>query len=145
MSGEEKRREEEYPYTDIRIRRENRVTFYVSKNEKRDIYIPTYYVPTLKKLKAILRREGKTLSEWIRDHATEYVRLHEPGNPQQLLPRLLDGKDPYHALVCQKHKQPVPYLMEFVAASGKTLRYCEDCFLEAKERGLVRHAKQKLT
>jgi len=98
MTGEEKRREEEYPYTDIRIRRGNRVTFYVSKNEKRDIYIPDYYLPTLKKLREILKREGKTLSEWIRDHAIEYVRLHEPGNPQQRIDTIMKLGKAYRAV-----------------------------------------------
>lgn len=82
---EEKRREEEYPYTDIRIRRKNRITFYVSKNEKRDIYIPMELLPTFKKLRELLKGEGITLSEWIRQNALDYVRLHEPGNPQRLL------------------------------------------------------------
>lgn len=85
---EEKRREEKkYPYTYIRIRRE--------------FYIPSNYEQTFIELAKILKRENKSLSEWIRAHAVSYVNLHCPGNPQQRMDVILKHGRPYRAkLVC---------------------------------------------
>src|SRR5271157_614715 len=61
-----------------------------------------FYVPELEEsmitaLQEILKREGKSLSKWIRDNAEPYVRLHTPGNPQQRLDTILKLGKAYHA------------------------------------------------
>jgi len=62
----------------------------------------TFYVPAekkifLKKLKEILRREGKSISHFLMEQIEAYVILHEPGNPQQLLERYFTHSEPYVA------------------------------------------------
>jgi len=64
--------------------------------EKR-FYHPEDFEPTMKKMDKILWREGKSLSLWIREQIREYVRLHEPGNPQQLMERYQNHDGPYYA------------------------------------------------
>lgn len=82
---DEKRREE-YTYTYIRIRR--RLTLYVPEN----------LIPTFRQLQDILKREGSSLSKWVRQNAISYVRLHEPGNPQQRIDVILKNGQAYKAL-----------------------------------------------
>jgi len=67
------------------------------KARKRWEHLGRFYIrdPNLfEKLREILDREGKSLSEWIHEQARDYVRRHEPGNPQLLLtsfgPDLMD-------------------------------------------------------
>jgi hypothetical protein len=60
------------------------------KDRKREypqaiLYVPGDMQPTLKKLREILDREGKSVSAWFREQAVDYVREHEPGNPQKRL------------------------------------------------------------
>jgi len=44
------------------------------------------------KLKEIARREGRSASAVISELIEEYVRQHEPGNPQLRLDLILEGK-----------------------------------------------------
>jgi len=46
------------------------------------IYIPQEHRIIFEKAKAIAKREGRSLSDLIRDLLRDYVRIHEPGNPQ---------------------------------------------------------------
>jgi len=58
------------------------------KPRKRWEHLGRFYIrdpDLIKKLREILAREGKSLSEWIYEQARDYVRRHEPGNPQTLL------------------------------------------------------------
>jgi len=68
--------------------------------KERRFYVPEDFEITMEKMTKILVREGKSLSEWVREQIRNYVRLHEPGNPQQLLERFQDGKGPYIAREC---------------------------------------------
>ncbi len=67
------------------------------KRKERRFYVPDRYQILFEKLEAILKREESSLSEWIRDQAEPYVRLHEPGNPQQRLDIILIDKKSYKA------------------------------------------------
>lgn len=85
---EEKRREEYvhvHRYIDIE---DKQGKFYIPKNQQL----------TFKKLREILRRERKSLSAWILDNAVSYVRLHEPGNPQQRIDIILKNGQAYRAV-----------------------------------------------
>lgn len=131
---EKRREEEECTYTYIHIHIPKKIV----------IYIPKSFQQTQKKLMEILKREGKSLSEWHRQNAFEYVRLHEPGNPQQVLPHYQNNSGPYHALKCDRCGDVAKYLIHALFASGKILNCCEDCFLWSKEHGLVRKVLRKI-
>ena len=66
--------------------------------KERRFYVPESFQRILEKMEEILKREGTSLSKWIRQTIAEYVRTHEPGNPQQRMDRYkdLDAK-PYIA------------------------------------------------
>jgi hypothetical protein len=85
--GEEYRHRHMYMYIKEKKRKEKQGRF----------YIPSEYQLLFKKLQDILQREGSNLSEWIRSQAEPYVRLHEPGNPQQRLDIILINKESYKA------------------------------------------------
>jgi len=42
----------------------------------------------IKSLREILKREGKSFSEWIRSQARPYVSLHAKGNPQTRIDKI---------------------------------------------------------
>ena len=63
----------------------------------RNIYVKKEDECTLLSLEGILRREGNSFSEWVRRQVKEYVRLHEPGNPQQTVTRYIECGKPYVA------------------------------------------------
>jgi hypothetical protein len=48
-------------------------------------------------LQTILKREHSNFSQWVRDQTESYVRLHEPGNPQQRIDIILKIGKAYHA------------------------------------------------
>jgi hypothetical protein len=50
-----------------------------------------------KDAKATAKREGKHISNIIAEYLEQYVRLHEPGNPQQRLDTILKLGKAYHA------------------------------------------------
>jgi len=61
------------------------------------VYVPLHYEIIVEKAKKIVRREGRSLSDLIRDLLRDYVRLHEPGNPQLPIDRFFNlepEKDP---------------------------------------------------
>jgi len=53
------------------------------------LYVPSDQVELLKRAKEIVRREGRSLSQLFIQFVREYVRQHEPGNPQLRLDRVL--------------------------------------------------------
>jgi hypothetical protein len=67
------------------------------KQKVRRFYVPESWEETLDTLEEILKREGSNLSKWIRQNGDHYVRLHEPGNPQQRLDMILKLGKAYHA------------------------------------------------
>lgn len=50
-------------------------------------------------LEKVLKREGKSLSEWIRDYAAKYVADHKEGNPQLRI-------DKFSSMTNHKKRQP---------------------------------------
>lgn len=67
------------------------------KTKVHRFYVPEFFQPTISILKEILEREGRSLSEWIRENAEHYVRLHEPGNPQTRIDVIMETGKAYHA------------------------------------------------
>jgi len=61
------------------------------KTRYKAIYIPPEIEHTWKKFKEICQREGTGPSEKIREYIVEYVRIHEPGNPQVQIASFLPG------------------------------------------------------
>ena len=82
------------------------------------VYIPASFYQTVVKARKIADREGRSLSDLIRDLLRDYVRVHEPGNPQLPLTRFTGE---------QKPEEPPRWLT--CRYSRKTLRkgefYCE--------------------
>jgi len=75
-----------------------KVTLYYPENKKR----------ILDKASEILKRDNSSLSKFLIKKAEEYNRLHEPGNPQQLLERF-DKSKPYIApKKCHMERCPSP-------------------------------------
>ena len=50
-------------------------------------YCPDSFQPTWEAFKKICQREGESMSDKIRDFIENYVRIHEPGNPQWTMER----------------------------------------------------------
>lgn len=57
--------------------------------DKCQIYVPPAKKKMLTEVRVMLEREGSSLSKFLVEKAEEYHRLHDPGNPQQLLPVIL--------------------------------------------------------
>src|SRR4030043_317351 len=87
----ERDREIEYRHRHIDIDIRHR------KKKERRFYIPASFENTLDMLQNILKRENSNLSQWIRDNAESYVRVHEPGNPQQRLDTIMALGKAYHS------------------------------------------------
>jgi len=90
-------------------------------------YVPEEWKGTLDKLEEILKREEhKTFSEWIREQISTYVRLHEPGNPQQRLDTIAAIGHAYRAescCVCGKQAE-----VQAFTEKGLNLLYCRECY-----------------
>jgi hypothetical protein len=82
-------------------------------------------------LKQILYREGRKLSQWVREEAEHYVMLHEPGNPQQKLTTVLALGHPYRAESCSQCGGK-PYAR--AVKSGITILLCKEHFFKEKPR-----------
>jgi len=82
-------REREYTYTYIRVR--------TPTNRKLTLYIPETSRLLIDNARGVLRREGKSISNFLVEQLEAYYRLHEPGNPQQRLDTILKLGKAYHA------------------------------------------------
>jgi hypothetical protein len=67
------------------------------KKKERRFYVPATFENTFDMLQNILKREHSNFSQWVRDQTESYVRLHEPGNPQQRIDTILKIGKAYHA------------------------------------------------
>jgi hypothetical protein len=47
------------------------------------LYVKPCYEDDVEKIKEILNREGKSLSDWVMERISIYVSGHWPGNPQK--------------------------------------------------------------
>lgn len=70
------------------------------KGKVRRFYVPVKFENTFDMLQSILKREGSNFSIWVRDQTERYVRLHEPGNPQQRIDTIIQLGKPYVAGQC---------------------------------------------
>lgn len=77
----------------------NRRTHLTNKKKSRvvHIYLKPEHEETYRKMAEILRREGRSFSDFIWERAEKYALLHGPGNPQQQLPRYGETDEPYVA------------------------------------------------
>jgi len=57
------------------------------------LYVPREFSEIVKKAREIARREGRSLSKLVMDLLRDYVRVHEPGNPQLPLTRFVEGAE----------------------------------------------------
>ncbi|RLG90020.1 MAG: hypothetical protein DRO36_06790 [Candidatus Hecatellales archaeon] len=57
------------------------------------VYIPASFYQTVVKARMIAKREGRSLSDLIRELLRDYVRRHEPGNPQLPLSRFIEKSE----------------------------------------------------
>ena len=69
------------------------------------VYVPASWSSTIERARMIARREGRSLSDLIRDLLRDYVRVHEPGNPQLPLTRFTGEQKPGETL--KLLKEPV--------------------------------------
>ena len=69
------------------------------RRDIRNFYVNEDFIPFYEKYIEIMKRENSSVSEGIRDLIKSYVRLHEPGNPQQRLDVILIDKKAYRAPV----------------------------------------------
>jgi hypothetical protein len=88
LTEREESRGEEYTYTYIRTR---------TRTRKLTLYVPPQSRLLLENAKATLKREGKSISNFLFEQLESYYRLHEPGNPQQRLDTILKIGKAYHA------------------------------------------------
>jgi hypothetical protein len=88
----EEDREEEYGHRHMDIDIKNK-----RRTKVRRFYVPTKFENTFNMLQSILKREGINFSQWVREQTEGYVRLHEPGNPQQRLDIILKLGKAFHS------------------------------------------------
>lgn len=68
------------------------------------VYVPEDKQRLIEVARQIFKREGESLSRWFLEQLETYVRLHEPGNPQQTITQYADEGKPYVApKKCQFH------------------------------------------
>jgi len=108
------------------------------KKKERRFYVPASFENTFNLLQTILKREHSNFSQWVRDNAESYVRLHEPGNPQQRLDMILRLGKAYHAPSricgfkdCLRDSIAVGIFIQ----NGKEYGLCEKHLEEAKDCG----------
>ena len=87
------------------------------------LYYPEEKKRILDKASEILKRDESSLSKFLIKKAEEHVRLHEPGNPQQVLENY--GKPYIAPKTChiQQCPNPAVKVMEF---RGRLFACCEE-------------------
>ena len=83
----------EYAHTHMRIRILNNIRESQNNVGRLHIYVPQEYATIVKKAREIARREGRSLSSLIMQLLRDYVKVHEPGNPQLPLTRFVEGAE----------------------------------------------------
>ena len=67
------------------------------------LYVPQEYAVIVEKARKIAKREGRSLSKLVMELLRDYVRVHEPGNPQLPLTRFTEERkreEPPRWLTC---------------------------------------------
>ena len=99
------------------------------------VYIPETFVPTWEKFMTICKRDRtennqSSGSKHIRDFIEEYVRLHEPGNPQQRIDIISKLERPYRAHGC--FDCGTKKVVVETRVNGVSVRLCEKDFRKRK-------------
>jgi hypothetical protein len=96
------------------------------RRDIRNFYVDQNFIPIYEKFKKIVEAERKSVSDKIRELLTEYVRLHEPGNPQQRLDTIFRIGHAYRAEGCCACAKPAD--VQAFTKEGLNLLYCWECF-----------------
>jgi len=92
------------------------------------LYVPETFLPIWEKFKLIAKREGLTVSALFRRIIENYVRLHDPGNPQRPITAFVMGHpDSYKA----QHQSRLKALVQKAMRMGElrwrdVLAICHD-------------------
>ncbi len=106
------------------------------RKKERRVYIPETFEPTMQNLEEILRREGRSVSEWFRDNAERYVLIHAEGNPQLRLDKFaVDLNAKKTCFFCQGHFK-ILKKVEFI--SGLVAPTCDVCLEQKKASRTVK-------
>jgi len=119
----ERKKESKYTYIHIHIHHKTK-TFYITPGR----------IETYQKLEEILKREAKSFSDWIFPYAEEYVRLHEPGNPQQRIDVIAELGKPYRANACFECGAKPKFKM--IYSEKEVVLLCGECFDKLKKRAI---------
>jgi len=97
----------------------NRTYLYIRKGEE----------ALYRRFREIAKREGRSPSRILMDAIREYVRRHEPGNPQRLLTFYQAGREPGTGrILCQRCGNPAECRVWIQAGGGFTERIlCSRC------------------
>jgi len=91
----------------------------------------TIYVdPTLwRKFRELCVREGESCSEKIEEWIREYVRQHEPGNPQMLITKFTTGSEPtpQTCFLCGKRQASWIGFLKPLGEPTKRHPLCDEC------------------
>lgn len=107
-----------------------------------NIYVPPNKKEVVKKGKDILEREGTSLSKFIVEKIEEYVRLHEPGNPQQRLDTIAKLGKPYRADAQQCSICGETAIGKAKATNGWQGLLCQRHYEQSRDARLLRKWKQ---
>ena len=90
------------------------------------LYVPREFSEIVKKAREIARREGRSLSKLVMDLLRDYVRVHEPGNPQLPLTKFVEGAENPKACSIEGCDSPAVYqvFLDYGRVIEK-LRVCE--------------------
>lgn len=131
VEEKESRVERDYNYNYITITRNPREFSKGKRWPILHIYVKRDNQYIHDKLKKILAREGSSTTAWFWNQVETYVRLHEPGNPQQQLDLILERGKPYRAEGCVECGKK-----SFVLAckQGKSVQLCKVHFEKFRRR-----------
>ena len=85
------------------------------------LYVPQEYSEIVKKAKKIARREGRSISKLVMDLLRDYVRVHEPGNPQLPLTRFTEDMKDSKICSFEGCDAPAGYVVHL---EGRSIRVC---------------------
>ena len=85
------------------------------------VYVPASWSGTIEKARVIARREGRSLSDLIRDLLRDYVRIHEPGNPQLPLTKFTGESHDPNECAFEGCGAPAAYLVHL---DGRSMKVC---------------------
>jgi hypothetical protein len=95
-------------------------------------YLGTPYKGVWQDFRRICSTEGTSASNKLTDYIVDYVRLHEPGNPQQRIDIISQLEKPYRShgcLDCGNKK-----VMVETRVNGITVRLCDEHFKKRKHK-----------